>query len=60
MMQEEIIPADVEFHHEIGKDGGDRFAFTPRQTEILETLQAKARKEGLWNFWLTTLITATA
>jgi len=53
MMQEEIIPADVEFHHEIGKDGGDRFAFTPRQTEILETLQAKARKEGLWNFWLT-------
>ena len=53
MMQDEIIPADVEFHHEIGKDGGDRFAFTPRQTEILETLQAKARKEGLWNFWLT-------
>ena len=53
MMQEDIIPADVEFHHEIGKDGGDRFAFTPRQTEILETLQAKARKEGLWNFWLT-------
>ena len=52
MMQEDIMPLDAEFHAEVGK-GGDRFAFTPRQTEILETLQAKARAEGLWNFWLT-------
>ncbi len=52
MMQEEIIPLDEEFHHEVGK-GGDRFDFTERQKEILSSLQAKARKEGLWNFWLT-------
>lgn len=52
MMQEDILPLDAEFHAEVGK-GGDRFELTPRQTEILETLQAKARAEGLWNFWLT-------
>jgi acyl-CoA dehydrogenase len=32
---------------------GDRWAFTPRQTEILEGLKAKARERGLWNFFLT-------
>lgn len=52
LMQEEVLDADVEFHQEVGK-GGDRFDLTPRQTEILEGLQAKARAQGLWNFWLT-------
>lgn len=52
MMQEEIMPLDEEFHAEVGK-GPDRFTLTARQQEILDTLQAKARKEGLWNFWLT-------
>ncbi len=52
MMQTEIIAADAEYHAEVGK-AGDRFVFTDRQTEIRETLKAKARERGLWNFWLT-------
>jgi len=52
MMQEEIMAADVEYHHEVGK-AGDRFKFTDRQNEIREGLKAKAKKAGLWNFWLT-------
>jgi len=52
LMQEEVIAADAEFHHEVG-NGADRFDLNTRQTEILEGLQAKAREQGLWNFWLT-------
>lgn len=52
MVREEIAPLDAEFLADIGK-GGDRWAYTPRQTEILEGLKAKARERGLWNFWLT-------
>jgi len=52
LMQEEVIAADAEFHHEVG-NGADRFDLNARQTEILEGLQAKAREQGLWNFWLT-------
>ncbi len=52
MVQEEIMPADVEYHHEVGK-AGDRFKFTDRQNEIREGLKAKAKEQGLWNFWLT-------
>jgi acyl-CoA dehydrogenase len=52
MVRDEIIPLDEEFLAEIGK-AGDRFAYTQRQTDILEGLKAKARERGLWNFWLT-------
>ena len=52
LIQEEVLDADVEFHREVGKDG-NRFAMTQRQHEILDGLQAKARAQGLWNFWLT-------
>ncbi len=52
MIREEIMPLDVEYHAEVGK-AGDRFVFTERQTEIREGLKAKAKAEGLWNFWLT-------
>jgi acyl-CoA dehydrogenase len=52
MVRDEIMPLDEEFIAEIGKDG-DRWSYTPRQTEILEGLKAKARERGLWNFWLT-------
>ena len=52
MVQEEILAADEEYHAEVGK-AGDRFAFTDRQNEIRETLKAKAKSQGLWNFWLT-------
>ncbi|MEO0682115.1 MAG: acyl-CoA dehydrogenase family protein [Pseudomonadota bacterium] len=52
MVRDEITPASEEFHSEIGKNG-DRWSYTPRMTEILEGLKAKAKSENLWNFWLT-------
>ncbi len=51
MVAEEIIPLDDEFLEEVEK--GDRWTYTPRQSEILEGLKAKAKERGLWNFWLT-------
>ncbi len=51
MIEEDILPVDEEFLAEVSK--GDRWEYTPRQTEILEGLKAKAKKQGLWNFWLT-------
>ena len=54
MVRDEIMPLDAEYHAEVGKaPDGNRFAFTARQTEIRESLKAKARERGLWNFWLT-------
>jgi len=52
MVRNEIIPLEDEYEREIGRLG-DRFAFTSRQTEILENLKAKAQGQKLWNFWLT-------
>ena len=46
-----ILPLEREFLTEIAS--GDRWAFTPRQIEILEGLKARARSLGLWNFFLT-------
>ncbi|MEM8980442.1 MAG: acyl-CoA dehydrogenase family protein [Pseudomonadota bacterium] len=51
MIQDEILPMDAAYHAEIDK--GDRWSFTPRQSDILEGLKAKAKAAGLWNFWLT-------
>jgi acyl-CoA dehydrogenase len=52
MVRDEIMPLDEEFLAEVGANG-DRWTYTPRQSEILEGLKAKARERGLWNFWLT-------
>ena len=51
MIQNEVLPLEDEYLEEVGKD--DRWAYTERQTEILESLKAEAKKRGLWNFWLT-------
>ena len=51
MVQNEILPLEAEYLAEVGK--GSRWEYTPRQTEILEGLKAKAKERGLWNFWLT-------
>lgn len=47
-----VVPVEDEYHHEVGGTG-NRFEFTPRMTAILESLKEQARKDGLWNFWLT-------
>jgi acyl-CoA dehydrogenase len=51
MIRDEITPLDDEYLAEVNT--GDRWTFTARQTEILESLKAKAKERGLWNFWLT-------
>lgn len=51
MVREEIAPLDDEYLAEVAK--GNRWEYTPRQTEILEGLKTKAKERGLWNFWLT-------
>ena len=50
-IENNVIPVEKEFLGEIER--GDRWSFTDRQTEILEAVKAKARHEGLWNFFLT-------
>ncbi len=50
-IENNVIPLEEEFLREIGC--GDRWSFTDRQTEILESIKSKARNEGLWNFFLT-------
>jgi acyl-CoA dehydrogenase len=51
MIRDEVVPLEDEYQAEIGK--GDRWQYTARQAEILEGLKAKAKGQGLWNFWLT-------
>jgi len=47
----EILPLEQEYHAEVEK--GDRWTYTARQTEILESLKSKAKAKNLWNFFLT-------
>ena len=51
MIKEDIAPADEEFLKEVPKV--DRWVFTARQTEILNSLKERSRSSGLWNLWLT-------
>lgn len=51
MVRDDILPVEEEYLAEVDK--GDRWEYTPRQVEIREGLKAKARENGLWNFWLT-------
>ncbi|MFY9211555.1 MAG: acyl-CoA dehydrogenase family protein [Aestuariivita sp.] len=51
MIRDEIMPMEAAYQAEVAT--GDRWQFTARQTEILEGLKARAKAEGLWNFWLT-------
>ena len=51
LITREVVPLEREYLDEIAT--GDRWQFTPRQTEIMQCLKAKARDQGLWNFFLT-------
>lgn len=51
MVRDDIAPLNDEFYNEVNV--GDRWEHTDRQLEILNTLKDKAKKAGLWNFWLT-------
>ncbi|PLW67887.1 acyl-CoA dehydrogenase family protein [Pseudohalioglobus lutimaris] len=48
---EEVLPVEGEYLAEVGN--GDRWQFTPRQSEIMAALKEEARSRGLWNFFLT-------
>ncbi|MFT7289078.1 MAG: acyl-CoA dehydrogenase [Halieaceae bacterium] len=50
-ISDEVLPMEKAYADEVAT--GDRWQFTDRQTEIIETLKGKARAEGLWNFFLT-------
>ena len=52
IVRNDVLPIENEWHAET-HNAEDRWMHTPRQMEILNTLKAKARKQDLWNFWLT-------
>ena len=49
-VEEKVEPVEQEYHDELSV--GDRWSHTPRQDEIMESLKAEARQQGLWNFFL--------
>ncbi|WP_281857454.1 acyl-CoA dehydrogenase family protein [Litoreibacter halocynthiae] len=49
MVRDDIAPLDAEYFAEV--EVGDRWEFTPRQSEIVEGLKTKAKAAGLWNLW---------
>ena len=46
-----VEPMSVKFH-ELGEGRKDRWSYVPGQLEMLEVAKDKAKKEGLWNFFL--------
>ena len=49
-VEEDVAAVEHIYHEEVSV--GDRWSHTPKQEEIMETLKAKARELGLWNFFL--------
>ena len=47
----EVEPLTEEFFR-LGEDRADRWSWAPGQLELLDGLKAKARNQGLWNFFL--------
>ncbi|MBU6319945.1 MAG: acyl-CoA dehydrogenase family protein [Alphaproteobacteria bacterium] len=50
-VKETVQPMSEEFHR-LGEGRADRWSYAPGQLELLEGAKDKAKKEGLWNFFL--------
>ena len=50
-IRDTVEPMSIEFA-KAGEGKEDRWSFTPKQLEVLEVAKNKAKKEGLWNFFL--------
>ncbi|MFX4543482.1 acyl-CoA dehydrogenase, partial [Acinetobacter baumannii] len=50
-IRDTVDPMSIEFA-KAGEGKTDRWSFTPKQLEVLEVAKTKAKKEGLWNFFL--------
>ncbi len=50
-IRETVDPMSVEFYR-LGESKKDRWSFTDGQLEVLGKAKAKAKEEGLWNFFL--------
>ncbi len=50
-IQDEVDPITNEFFA-LGQDRDDRWSFAPGQLELLDSVKAKAKAQGLWNFFL--------
>ena len=50
-IKDTVEPVSKEFH-KLGENRKERFSYAPGQLEVLQTAKDKAKKEGLWNFFL--------
>ena len=50
-VKETVDPMSVKFF-KLGEGRADRWSYVPGQLELLEEAKNKAKKEGLWNFFL--------
>ena len=50
-VRDTVEPMSVEFH-KLGENRKERFSYAPGQLELLQKAKDKAKKEGLWNFFL--------
>ena len=48
---EEVDPITEEFYR-LGENRAERWSWAPGQLELLEGAKAKAKAQGLWNFFL--------
>jgi len=51
IVKEEVEPITLEFY-QLGEDRKDRWSWAPGQLELLDGVKAKAKANGLWNFFL--------
>jgi acyl-CoA dehydrogenase len=50
-IRDEIDPITEEFH-QLGENRAERWSWAPGQLELLDGAKAKAKTQGLWNFFL--------